>query len=279
MRYRSELRGIRRRITIRRARRRAHHLWYAAAAFLAAAASVSLFSHASLYSVRTVEVIGISGETVASIERLAGELSSRSVAGVISRSHMLFYPSGAIEEQIQDAVPYLGDVSVALLGWGKARIAVRARDSIGLWCGVKRDMPEPCTLFDGGGFLFATATSGTPLLSRFFGPVDAGGTNSSRRTFLSETEISPLVEFLGRLDRLGFSVGEVLAGDQGERTGFLENGGRITWKADSDLEKSALNFIAALPKTEMLDASGKPRQNIEYIDLRFTNKVIYKMRE
>ena len=83
---------------------------------------------------------------------------------------------------------------------------------------------------------------------------------------------------------MGFKLVSLYILDNGDIKIFLSNsdktliGPYITLKADSDFQKVAENLQTAL-STEPLQSNFKNKySSLEYIDLRFGNKVVYKFK-
>ena len=152
---------------------------------------------------------------------------------------------------------------------------------------------EKCYFLDDNGLIFSEAPnfSGNAYFKYYGGigrpAADVAGPSESGlfdqvtspigQTYLSTTtvfrEVSDFVQSVGETSVTPISI---LAGDDGGFTMFLSDGGKIYFDESQPLSKTADNLKALLQT--LSESSSTSVSNIDYIDLRFGDKLYYKMK-
>ena len=165
-------------------------------------------------------------------------------------------------------------------------ITVTEERGSALWCGTSVspvDYTAQCYFTDDTGTIIDLAPSYSGnVYPRFFGGTLSGPSAGQPLgdTFLPEASYAKLLAFDQSVTELGFSIKAIILGTDGHDTFALDEGGgntaELRFKDGDDYTTLIANLKAALSKSELSDQLAKDKANLEYFDLRFTNKVYYK---
>lgn len=189
---------------------------------------------------------------------------------LIPKRMVFVYPKAALETMLLKEFPQMREVSLSrdsLLGT-TLYVKVTERTSYGIWC---TDDTTACYQFDASGFLFAPADAFAESYI-FYGGV--------------ATDTPPITQYFypGRMDTLRALL------DALSPIGLDPHIVRVMNESDVDIEllggmhiKVSLNTtpeesISALGVALASDALKDKREAIEYIDIRFGNRVYFKFK-
>jgi len=186
-----------------------------------------------------------------------------------SKTNILFYPENKIKDDLFLQFKRLKDVAFSIKDGKILEVSISEREAKYLWCGDT--LPEKCYFMDEAGFIFDEAPyfSGE-VYFKFYGIA-----NTLKDNFKN------LVLFKNTLENMGLKPVTLYVQENGDVEIFLSGtptGPEIILKIDSDFQVVAENLEAALT-TEPLQSEFKNKYaSLEYIDLRYGNKVYYKFR-
>lgn len=259
--------------------RLAARLRRAAGLFLAAAALAGAFYLLSrpVFSITGVTVVGDTPvperELVSTVEN---ELSGQYLFS-LPKSHMLLYPRRAIEAALLRRFPILQSADVSLRNLASLQVAVAPRRGAALWCVTAREGSLLCALLDRTGFAFeATAPASYPLFPRI---TDEEATSSPRigGQAISEPRLLSLLSLHERLEALGIATQELrLRGN--EVAASLSGGSEVFFRDESDFAPALARLETLLSEKDLVPRNGGDGLRVEYIDLRYGNKIYFKPR-
>lgn len=271
-------------LRVRRRRVRAILLLALAAFFALAAYGVSALSYLPRFSVDHIEVSGandIRGELVRAY--VATKLWDGSLS-FLSKSNIFLYPRAEIETALKEFFPRVERAKISrqtLLG-NAITVSIEERKPFGKWCPSTSlgASPESCYTMDGGGFIFAFAST-TP---RFDTMYEFEGSLSSTSPSLGQTYLpgrfSGVLALLERLGQAGFSPQRISAessptqgGDQDFSVALAE-GFRLRVSFGADVGAIVKNLELVLSSETLRGREDE----LEYVDLRFGNRVYYKLK-
>ncbi|MDD4989509.1 MAG: hypothetical protein PHV42_03745 [Candidatus Pacebacteria bacterium] len=231
-------------------------------------------------TIQNVQVEGSSGVSESLVESKVRDDLSGKYWRFISRANSLFYPGQKIETDILNSFPSVENVSVSRPDFHTLLIEVSERKPIALWCeGNTVSVPPqdtPCFLMDKDGLIFAKAPSTLPegFLYYFGGEMKEG--NPIGQTFLDGEKIQNLSFFLGLLPRLHLKPVALLADPNDELELYVEGGLKILLRSDMSYDVALQNFESLWNDPALGWAQKGIPSTLQYIDLRFDNKVFYK---
>lgn len=208
-----------------------------------------------------------------SLSHLADSLTSAVQEGLdqtgfrlFSRKNIFLYPKSAIESGLSEEFPRIKEVTVAresLLA-SALLVTVEERKPYATWCA------SSCYVFDVRGFIFAEKTETPEKQYVFYGGLIAGEDVIGQT--LLEGRLADVIAFLDSLATAGYEPQGFTIDSEKDFTVSLAKEQKIL----ASFEMPASDILRNL--TTALEAEGLKEkfESLEYIDLRFGNRVYYK---
>ncbi|OGG44823.1 hypothetical protein A2673_02195 [Candidatus Kaiserbacteria bacterium RIFCSPHIGHO2_01_FULL_50_13] len=189
----------------------------------------------------------------------------------LSRSNIFWYPRDVLETEIQKGVPRIKSVNVERNGLlaQAVTVTVEERERYGVWCNETKQ----CFEIDESGFIFAEIPKGVPMRGYTFSGAIAMSTLPIGETYLGE-HIQNVVAFLELLEKNKLKPAHIASDGAVDYWVELESGISLRVALSGFPEEIARNLELALSS----DALRGQTENLEYVDLRFGNKLYYKTR-
>lgn len=217
------------------------------------------------------------------------------------KTNFLFYPKGDIEKELSNKFKRLKNISISVKNLTTLNISLVERKALYTYCGGKinlqSDLPteslnsnsvlpeeNKCYFMDSDGYVFDEAPyfSGEVYL-KFYGTTDINSDNNPSGSYFYKSNFGKLISFKETLEKMGAKPVIFYVEDNGDIEVFLSSsssqmGPEIILKMDSDFGQVAENLQSVLT-TEPLQSDFKNKySSLLYIDLRFGNKVYYKLK-
>jgi len=218
-----------------------------------------------------VKTIAISGLDSASEKELRLEIFEALGARrlwVLPKDHLIFFPRKEIEALLADKFR-VKQFQLEKNFPSSLKIAITARETWAIWCSLQN--PKNCLLLDKEGLAFEKAPeiAGSIVLKI----IDARGGDFLGKNILPPAEFQKILFLIENVTK---RAGEnVLTADikaSGETYLLhLKSGWYLILDNETDQERAVENLVLAL-NSEIKEN----RANLEYIDLRFPDKVFYK---
>lgn len=226
----------------------------------------------------TIQNIGVVGEDVIpaqAITTLAREVLTGNYFWIIPRSTIFFYPRGAIEAALPRVYPKIKEASTSFKNLTTIEIVVEERQPFALWCGENRlegAIPK-CFFLDETGFIYGPAPDFTgDVYFHYYGSLPKS--DPVGQHFLSQEEFSRLSFFFIALVERGINARDFAVRDDTDYEFYLDNGIQVLFAREQDLTLLLQNLESVLISEKLKNVD---LATVEYIDLRFGNKVFYKM--
>jgi hypothetical protein len=252
-------------------------------AFAAASLCVTLYAvHALSYLPQlTYQEVSVRGAQVLNpndVRAFALEKLSEKNTGYVSGRNIFVFDLKNLSEELNTKFRRIKDIDVKTDSFlsNSIHVTIKERQSFGRWC----DAGERCFALDENGFVFAPldgqATS--TFATRFIFHGELATTTTSYATLLpiagafAPDHFSYIISLLRSLESAGFSpVAVVLDSDQDfhvmlEGSYYL----RVAFGGEADKVVRDLNLVLAS------DALKNKTDQLEYVDLRFGNRVYYR---
>lgn len=248
----------------------------------------------------TVRVVKVSGTVAVSPSAIASS-TEKFLTGrylfTVPRANVLFYPKRSIERDILERYLRVARVEARFKNFHTLNISVTERKTEALWCRSilvqERDVGETrddCFLLDGDGFVFDKfdlADQTSPDVLKFVTPSRFpayvkfyGGFSSTTgpigQTYLSSARFQELLQFSENLIPLGATVLAFRERPDNDLDVELSGGGRLVINRESDLSSTISNFQSMIFEPNFGGMEGLKK--IDYIDMRFGNKIFYLLR-
>lgn len=234
----------------------------------------------SLGGVSHLDQLAINDVAVSGAVRIEPQALSAAVAAgldndgfrLFSKSNMFLYPRRSIEEALVAEFPRIKDVSLSRPSplSQSVLVAVEERAGYAKWCLPKEVDDDTCYLLDSEGFIFAqSAGEETVIPYVLYGGL--AKTNPVGQWFL-RGRLAGVVALLDQLGNKGFPVREFTVDSEKDFSIRLQSGMTLYMSFDVDSQKNIANL-----ETVLEDVSVRSQlDSLEYIDLRFGNRVYFK---
>lgn len=221
------------------------------------------------FKLTTVRVAG--NQAVSSrllVEHIETRLRTK-MLGVIGLDNYFWYPKQALRTSLLAEFRWFEDLSMSVAD-NELLVTFSERTPVAVWCGVTQIASEPCQFLDGDGLTFAEAVnfSGSVWLKIY------GKRGEDNIVRLSES-FTVLLDFIQAVNGLNFTI-DAVTYDGVDYVMTLSDGAYILVSSELGLTKTFVNLETLVNQGKLL-TDGK--NQIEYIDLRFGNRVYIKRGE
>ncbi len=237
-------------------------------------------SHYEKFAIKDVSVTGADRIAPESLTAAVHSALQETGFHLFSRTNMFLYPKSLIESDLSKEFPRIKAVSVArqsLLA-SAVVVSVKERDAFALWCPSTiaaashgaGDSSEKCFVMDAGGFIYADAGDSPSTAYIFHGGL-LPNTETIGQTFL-RGRMQDALSLLDALAKAGFKPQGLSVDSEKDFSVRLDGGPLILASFDMRIDDIIRNLQTALDADGMKDKFV----SLEYIDLRFGNRVYYK---
>lgn len=199
----------------------------------------------------------------------------------------LWYPRGELEKYLKESFKRIDTIKVSRKDFHKLTINIVERKPFALWCDklgeIKtsdsevstEDSSPKCYFMDSNSTVFAPA----PLFSgdayfKYYGILDEGDP-IGKYYLASSTEFSEISSLISATKKMLLRPQYLLAKGNDEFSLIVSGGAQIYFDTKKPL-KGVIENLEALLKTPALAIPASGNLPVEYIDLRFGNKLFYK---
>jgi hypothetical protein len=191
------------------------------------------------------------------------------------RNNQFLLPKNKIALGIANQFKRVDDIQFQNSGDNTLVVKIHEREPIGVWC--KTQESTDCYFIDYSGFVF----SQSPQFSGDVFYTYRGGINGKPlgQTFVSSEAFVRVNDFIEKLRALGVETESYEIIDTDSHQVFIKDGGRIIFSTDVPYEVILENIRAILASDAFGDDVHGVLLEVDYIDLRFGNKVFYKFNE
>jgi hypothetical protein len=238
--------------------------------------------------IKDISVHGTSVLTEDEIRGVAEQVLSGTYFFIFPKRNVVFFPRRDIEASVRSAYERVSDIDVSRDGMQGISIAVTERKPYATWCtkmvsvpledgSMADDMPtalETCYFLDDGGYVFAEAPrfSGD-VYFRYYGLLEEHNPIGSQ--YMSESRFRELSFFLTAAKKFG--VGGVSFTTTSNDVELRTKEGMVLRFGGDDDFTSVLNILESVLTSEVF--KDRDYATVEYIDLRFGDRVFYQFRE
>lgn len=268
-----------RRVREARRKRLVQHILLIIGLVLSVGILLSQLSYITALQIAKVDIVGNEVIQNAELFAVVAPLLEGSYAHFFSRQNIILYPKQEIQRAVRKAFPRIKTVNTHIAGFQELELRVRERTPVGVYCGAD----TKCYFIDDTGFMFAAApvTSGSAFF-RFSD--DAGGSGSIGSTFTTLSMFRALEALREALASFDIELASLEL--RGRRTDEFSQhvvfttveGAELIFSADSSLfEEELQNLETILISDAFVEETGGDLTHVEYMDLRFGNRVFYRL--
>ncbi|HWA32110.1 MAG TPA: hypothetical protein VG694_01525 [Candidatus Paceibacterota bacterium] len=233
-----------------------------------------------------IENISIAGSKVVDAKEIQGVVRADLIGKYLflfPKTNVAVYPKKKIEADLKAKFKRLEDIKLEIGELKTLDIKVTEREPAYIWCGENlpdSDTEEDCYFSDENGYVFDVAPyfSGD-VYFKLYGPLS--GSNPEGSEFLPDS-FSHIIYFKDAITKLGLAPVALLADPGGDADIYLSSAGpvaqapKIIFNPSADVEKLAENLQAALGTEPLHTDFDKKYSSLQYLDMRFGDKVYYK---
>ena len=254
--------------------------------FVVYALLVFLFSR-SFWNIQTIEIQGTSLIKKDKMETAIREHIAGKNLFIFSKANVLFLSSSETETFLQNTFPRIAEVRVSKRSLHTLTVTLTERTGMYLWCGdiprVLASSDEACQFIDDQGVLFSEAPyfSGPVHFVIFGRKASADIVKPELGTSLfTEADITSFMLIEKELAKHNLKAYGVFITPDETRIllsrDLTPEKNIIRLNARVSLDKALRNLFAALDVPGLKTQMEKSSDQLEYLDLRFTNKVYFK---
>lgn len=265
-------------------------VYFSLAGFLVALTSLACLSRWKNLNINNVEAVGNKVITEEQIKSIVKEKIDGNYFLILPKSNFSFYPREEIEEELRTKFKRIGSLSLKLKDLQTLEISLTERTPLYTWCGVALKETEilmleenACYFIDESGYVFDKAPyfSGD-VYTKLYGNIEMHEGDPMGYYFKIDT-FQKIVSYKETLQKVGLKISSFQIEDNQEIKVFLSSaqktGPMIIFKQTDDFEHVIENLQASLTTEPLLSNFKKKYSKLEYIDLRFGNKVYYKFND
>lgn len=223
-----------------------------------------------------IQKISIEGNLSLSTEKILAEISSYLVGKsflVFPRNNIFILPKQAIINNLSNKFPRISEAYLNKDFPSSLSVVIKERKQAAILCAL-----EDCFFIDENGFVFERAPyfSGDVYLKFLDEREETRNLASNWKQgfqLISEDQFKKLIDFRDLISRENIKVSEIILKKEGIYEMDISEGGHILLNEQNDAKISFENLKITLDSKIQND-----RQKLEYIDLRFGNKVFYKFK-
>lgn len=262
------------RLKARRRKRRALVVTLAALAVLLVLGGLVWLSWAPFLRVTTIEVSGTKSLPPEELQGYVQKELQGSYGFLFARNNVFLYPRADIEAGLLATYPTLRTADVHAKDFHTVEVVAAERDPVALWCDQQGG---GCQYMDEEGLLYAAAPQfSDTLYITYQGPATSTPQRGLRQ-YLTQVEFQSLAALVAALNAKEVDDPiELVAVDQnGDVRAYFKDSFVLMFSSKDDGGDVFERFNLALQSDVF---TGKPLGSFEYLDLRFGDKLYYKVK-
>lgn len=253
----------------------------AVSALVLIVAGLSFASFGNALSLKELHIEGNNLIAAEALEARSWQFTAGAYFGLFSKQNIFLFPAGDLENLLFFEFPRAEEVSVKRNIFTRAvQIKVAERVPYALWCKVTT-LPsedseegllvrERCFLADRLGFLFDEGTGQETLIKIYNGIKHPDG--AMLRKQITPTYFRDVVSLLSGLQALNLDITSVTFRED-EAEVIVAPGWKLLITFAKDVSAVPLNLATILDENEL----GSKLNQLEYVDLRFDDRVYYRL--
>ena len=240
-------------------------------------ASLAYISRSEELNISKIEIIGNKIIDASAVKIVVEKEIAGHYFWFFPKANILIYPKNSIKQELYNKFQKLKEVNLYIKERKTVEVYVSEREGKYVWC-KNSSISEQCYFLDDSGYIFGEAPyfSGE-VYFKFYGPADIG-------TYFLEENFRQLIYFRDFLTAKGIKSISLSVLENKDAKISLTSANKslkepyIIFKINSDFQKIAENFETALDTEPLMSNFKNKYSSLEYIDLRFGDKVYYKFK-
>ncbi len=257
--------------------------------------AIGLFSYAShRKEVRITKIVLTGGVLVTNgdVGEKSFEYMSGSYFWLFPKNSSFWYPKNKLKDYLKQNFKRIENINIDLDGLTTMIVTIEERKPFAIWCEsllihatVSTSSPvlsegsddQKCYFIDQNSTIFSEAPyfSGNAYF-KYYGSI---GTSTPIGNYYisSSTEFDEINSFIESVRRMSLHPIYLVAGEGGDFSLVISGGGEILFDMKKPLNEISQN-LESLLRTPAMSTSTNSDLPIEYIDLRYGNKLFYKLK-
>jgi len=236
----------------------------------------------------------LAGHTSEDLNKLKAAIDqqlSGKILGLVPRNNVFFFSSSRLEKFLADRFPGLAKIEIVSPDLNTLKINVTDRDAKIIWCS-DQEAKISCYYLSDEGKVYATAPRfSKAVVLEFYSKADLPDIGkividplSLRRVvtfsdWLKEILTTwPSKNFVYRLNKIDVLPQHDFAAVITKSNGGASSTWRLFFSADQPSDQLITNFNSLTKSPALIDDWQKSGKNLDYLDLRFGDKVFYRFR-
>ena len=248
---------------------------------------ISILSFISYRPALRISKVELSGGVLVSqtdVESNVLKFLDGSYFWLFPKNNSIIYPKTKLEKYLTTSFPRIETINIDLQNFHTLKIIITEHKQDALWCDTLPSQsafdtgsPEHCYFMNSNGLIFSTAPnfSGDAYF-KYYGLLSTDEP-IGKFYIASSTEFSDITDFISTIRKFSLRPQYLLASGDDQYTLFLSGNGKIYFDTKTPLSTVAQN-LSALLRTTAFASTSSQNLPIEYIDLRFGNKLFYKLK-
>jgi hypothetical protein len=254
--------------------------------FLTIVGALAYFSGHEKVIINKVVVTGAKVINSSIVEKIVSDNLKGRYFYLFAKANSLIYPKKEIINNLTNTYPRIKELDVYKANWSTVHIVITERSGSYLYCGssipeAHRDIGENCYFINDDGYIFDKAPyfSGN-VYFKYYLEIPEKASDMLGQYVMPIDDFHNLSRFVDGVASVGFEP-IYLTKKEGEYSIYLKKNQedidhKIIFNTDSDLDLILIDLSAAMKKPEFADEINSKYTTLQYIDLRFKNKVLYK---
>ena len=205
---------------------------------------------------------------------------------LFAKNNSFIYPKTFLEKDLKITFPRIETLEIKLDGLNTLIVNIGERTGSYMYCGAdlpekNEDIGENCYFINSDGYIFDIAPyfSGN-IYFKFYIPLDATAEILGQNV-MDKENFHQIISFMDGLIELGLDPVSVTMVNEESYAFHLKARSdgtepKILFKKENELSTIFNNLASAMKKQEFKDEIMTKLDKLLYIDLRFSNKVLYK---
>lgn len=249
-------------------------------------------SHRPEFRITNVELTGGILVTQDDVKSKVIEYLGGSYFYLFPKNNYFWYPDYELESYLKENFKRIDTINIRNKGFKTLQIVITERKPFAIWCntvpglgnavseGVMEDGSqnfEDCYFIDQNSTIFAPAPqfSGDAYF-KYYGLI-SGATPIGKEYMASSTVFREIADFVSRTKEMKIRPQYIVAKEKDDFSLAVSGGGEIYFDIKEPLTKVGDN-LEALLKTPEMTPNSSGNLPIQYIDLRYGNKLFYKLK-
>ena len=233
-------------------------------------------------NIKTVSIIGNSAVTKVQLEAVVEEQLRGTYALLFPRSNILLFPRNSITAGVLNSFDRIFDAEIVVEDLQTIKLIVRERQPFALYCGDTfidtHEILGHCYFLDEKGFIFAKAPDFTGnIFFKYFGKTVTQANGDPRGSqgleYMPQDIFYEITLFLESFDELKMEPSSFTRLNEDDFEIRFKDGSYILFGAEQNLASVLDNLQSVFESEVFLEREDV---QLDYMDLRFGNKIFYK---